>query len=83
MTRPGIEPRSPGPLPNILPTGPMSRYLREIGVHAEIVGKKKRKSRDWSSNSLTTMLNSSSLATVPLELPPTPPNTAKYAITYT
>ena len=25
MTRPGIEPRSPGPLANTLPTSPMSR----------------------------------------------------------
>ena len=27
MTRPGIEPRSPGPLVNTLPIGPMSRYI--------------------------------------------------------
>ena len=27
MTRPGIEPRSPGPLANTLTAGPMSRYL--------------------------------------------------------
>ena len=26
MTRPGIEPRSPSPLTNTLPTGPMSRF---------------------------------------------------------
>ena len=27
MTRPGIEPRSPGPLANTLTAGPMSRYF--------------------------------------------------------
>ncbi len=30
MTRTGIEPRSPRPLANTLPTGPMSRYLNYI-----------------------------------------------------
>ena len=29
MTRPGIEPRSPGPLANTLTAGPMSRLLME------------------------------------------------------
>ena len=28
MTRPGIEPRSPGPLENTLPTRPMSGFER-------------------------------------------------------
>ena len=28
MTQPGIEPRSPGPLANILPTRPMSRLIQ-------------------------------------------------------
>ena len=28
MTRPGIEPRSPGPLANILPTTPMSQNVK-------------------------------------------------------
>ena len=30
MSRPGIEPRSPGPLTNILPTMPMNRFLIRI-----------------------------------------------------
>ena len=30
MTRPGIEPRSPGPLANTLTAGPMSRYFMFI-----------------------------------------------------
>ncbi len=30
MTRPGIEPRSPGPLVNTLPTWPMSQYCLVI-----------------------------------------------------
>ena len=31
MTRPGIEPRSPGPLANTLTAGPMSRFQFSIG----------------------------------------------------
>ena len=30
MTRPGIEPRSPGPLANTLPTRPMSWSFRDF-----------------------------------------------------
>ena len=30
MTRPGIEPRSPGPLANTQSTGPVSQYLLNI-----------------------------------------------------
>ena len=32
MNRPGIEPRSPGPLANTLPTRPMSRCLNCVMV---------------------------------------------------
>ena len=33
MTRPGIEPRSPGPLANTLPTRPMSWFRSELAYH--------------------------------------------------
>ena len=36
MTRPGIEPRSPGPLANTLTAGPMSRLVDRKRAHCDI-----------------------------------------------
>ena len=35
MTRPGIEPQSPGPLTNILPTMPMGRCIVKLATIVE------------------------------------------------
>ena len=37
MTRPGIEPRSPGPLANTLTAGPQKTFLDELQVNDKIV----------------------------------------------
>ena len=61
MTRPGIEPRSPGPLANTLTAGPMSRFIpktlkMELDTtllntqHYKVRFKGKvEQSREWSS----------------------------------
>ena len=37
MTRPGIEPRSPGPLANTLPTWPMSGYCSNDAFSTKVM----------------------------------------------
>ena len=50
MTRPGIEPRSPGPLANTLPTQPMSRWMRENNLNIITTnGKRSTDNRNWGT----------------------------------
>ena len=46
MTRPGIEPRSPGPLANTLTAGPMSRLKRQNKNKQKQTSKKQTKTTE-------------------------------------
>ena len=52
MMQPGIEPTSPGPLANTLPTGPMSRF-----TSGNVKEKKKKELRRIYKNMLLFWLN--------------------------